>query len=129
MDTRTIFCSNSPGQVKSMSDVTMERRLQLVKQIRSRYNEDQYDLSNRERILYGRSSRPAENFSEMEEDAAWDAPVSFFRIRLVVAIILLAAVIAIDLNGTKIAGITAEDIFRAISADYGNMIDSWMNNS
>lgn len=129
MDTRTIFCSNSPGQVNDMSDVTMDRKLQLVKQIRSRYNEDQYDLSNRERILYGRSSRPADGFSEMQEDAAWDAPVSFFRIRLVVAIVLLAAVIAIDLNGIKIAGITAEDIFRAISADYGNMIDSWMDNS
>ena len=112
-----------------MSDVTMEQRLQLVKQIRSRYNEDRFDLSNRERILYGRSSRPADSFSEMQEDAAWDTPVSFFRVRLVTAIILLVTVIAIDLNGTKIAGITSEDIFRAISADYGNMLDSWMDNN
>ncbi len=107
-----------------MSDVTMERRLRLVKQIRSRYNEDQYDLSNRERILYGQSSRPREDFAEAGDDAAWNTPVSTFRIRLITAILLLAAVIAIDMNGTKIAGITSEDIFRAISADYGALIDS-----
>ena len=38
-----------------MSDVTMDQKLQLVQQVRARYHEDQFDLSNRERILYGRS--------------------------------------------------------------------------
>ena len=39
-----------------MSNVTTEQKLQLVQQVRSRYHEDQYDMSNRERLLYGRSS-------------------------------------------------------------------------
>ena len=38
-----------------MSDATMEQKLRLVQQVRSRYQEDQYDLSQRERILYGRT--------------------------------------------------------------------------
>lgn len=109
-----------------MSDVTMEQKLKLVKQIRSRYNEDQYDLSNRERILYGKTSRPVDSLAERpQQEADADKPVSSFRFRIFLAVLLLAAVIVMDKNGTKIAGITAEEIFQAISADYEDAIDQW----
>ena len=110
-----------------MSDVTMEQKLKLVKQIRSRYNEDQYDLSNRELILYGRTSnRPANRLAENpDRDADTYNPVSCLGIRVFLAVLLLAAVIVMDKNGTKVAGITAEEIFQAISADYEETIDRW----
>lgn len=109
-----------------MSDVTMEQRLKLLKQIRSRYNEDQYDLSNRERILYGKTSRPVESLERKTETAAeGENQVSSFRIRIFLAILLFAAVIAMDRNGTEVAGITAKEIFQAISADYETEVDRW----
>lgn len=108
-----------------MSDVTMEKRLRLVRQIRSRYNEDQHDLSNREMILYGRSSRPAEIDAEYPEEDPQLGQISFFRIRLVAAVLLVVAVIFCDRNGIKLAGITTEEIFRAISADYEEVFETW----
>lgn len=108
-----------------MSDVTMEKRLRLVKQIRSRYNEDLHDLSDREMILYGRSSRTAENDGAYEQDIPREGQISFFRVRLVIAVILFLTVILMDSNGTAVAGITAEEIFRAISADYEEVLESF----
>jgi len=114
-------------------DVTTEQKLRLVQQVRSRYQEDQYDLSNRERILYGRSSMPPETkyvstyrdlYDEPVEPA--DGAVSFFRLRLLAAVFLLAAVIIMDKNDIKVAGITTEQIFQAISADYDEKIEEWV---
>lgn len=105
--------------------VSMEKRLQLVKQIRTKYNEDQRDLTNRELILYGRSSRQtAKDFSEQESPSD-ETPVSFFRIRLILAVLLFVAVILMDMDDMEMAGITADKIFQAISADYEEVIDSW----
>lgn len=108
-----------------MSDARAEKRLLLLKQIRSRYNEDQYDLSNREKILYGRSSRSV-NAPEtpQEEGMEPDNPV-FFRLRLALAAGLLGLVIFMDVNGINLAGITAERIFQAISADFEEAIETW----
>lgn len=114
-------------------DVTTEQKLRLVRQVRSRYQEDQYDMSNRERILYGRASMPPENryvstYRELYDEPAEpvDGAVSFFRVRLLVAVVLLAAVIFMDKSGIKVAGITTEEIFQAISADVNVQIEEWV---
>ena len=108
----------------NISNNNTEKRLQLLKQIRSRYSEDQRDLTKRELILYGRSSRPVSE--DLEQEVPSDAEhASFFRIRLVLAILVFAAVIFMDMNGIEMAGITAEKIFQAISADYEEVLDSW----
>lgn len=113
-----------------MSDVSTEKRLRLLKQIRSRYNEDQYDLNNRERILYGRSSRPAERYEEPLEDGQTpDGQSSFFRLRLAVAVGLVGLVILMDMRGVSLAGITADKIFQAISADFEERIEQWTADS
>ncbi len=108
-----------------MRDVATERKLQLIQQVRSRYNEDRYDLSNRERILYGRESvRPWE---ENGDDPEWEQPPqSSFRLRVLIAVLLFAAVVAIDTNGTSILGITAEKVYQIISADYEDKIEEWV---
>lgn len=108
-----------------MRDVTTERRLQLIQQIRSRYKEDRYDMSNRERILYGRESvRPWE---EDGDDPEWEqTPQSSFRLRILLAVLLFAAVVAIDTNGTSLWGITAEKVYQIISEDYEDKIEEWV---
>lgn len=112
------------SDIAGANKINTEKRLQLLKQVRSRYNEDQRDLTERELILYGRSSR------RVSEGLAQEVPsdaenVSFFRIRLVLAILVFAAVIFMDMNGIEMAGITAENIFQALSADYEEMIETW----
>lgn len=127
-----------------MSDITMEQKLQLIRQVRSRYHEDQYDLSNRERLLYGKAHMPeragrSASYLNSGQDPYEDnyedtcgvpsgsaGPVSFFRLRLLAALLLLATVILMDQNEIKVAGITTETIFRMISADYEDKITEWM---
>lgn len=119
-----------------MSETTMEQKLQLVKQVRSRYHENQYDLSNRERILYGRTSAalPRAGYSSPYDEEYGDyalpegRPLTFFKLRLWLALFLVTAVILLDLNGTEVAGITAQKIFEVISADYEEALEAWVEN-
>ncbi len=107
-----------------MRDVTTEQRLRLIQQVRSRYNENQYDLSNRERILYGKSFSGEIADSERQENPeAYPRPFSSFKLRLLIAVLLGAAVISMDRNQIKIAGITSAQIYQAISADFEENIE------
>lgn len=117
-----------------MSDGTMEKKMQLVRQVRSRYHENLYDMSNRERILYGRTSVTPEKlgYTSPYEDVYGEMappvnrPFSSFKLRLWIAVFLALAVIYMDTNGMKVAGITTEKIFEVISADYEDMIETWV---
>lgn len=115
-----------------MSEINREQKLQLVQQVRSRYHENQYDMSNRERILYGKPNLPlydrtgSSDRYEMEQDYFGDKPFSLFRLRLIAAFLLLAAVIIMDRNNLNLAGITAEKIYEVISADYEDKIEEFV---
>lgn len=131
-----------------MSEITTEQKLKLVQQVRSRYDENRYDLSNRERLLYGRTSltpdsreqyaaEPGSGSRSMRGDYGYDGgygeslpygerTVSFFRLRFLLAALLLAAVIVMDKNGIDVAGITSEKIYEMISADYEEKIELWV---
>lgn len=118
------------SDITNISKANTEKRLQLLKQIRYRYNEDQRDLTNRELILYGRSGRrPRLDNSEQQEMQPDSEHVSLFRIRLIFAVLLFATVIFMDMDGIEMAGITAEKIFQAISADYEEVIETWAEGS
>ena len=115
-----------------MNDTTMEQKLQLVQQVRSRYQEDQYDLSNRERILYGRTGMTpekagyADSYSNpYREGMPADMPSSF-RIRLFLAVFLVLTVIVMDKNDMTVSGITSEKIYEVISADYEEVLETWV---
>lgn len=111
-----------------MSNTTSEQKLRLIQQIRSRYRENRYDMYNREQILYGRAACPpdAEFLEDTGEIAEPEAPVSGFRLRLFLAALLFAALVAMDVNDIRIAGISADTILEAISVDYESRIDQWM---
>ncbi len=107
-----------------MRDTATERKLELVQQIRSRYDEDMYDLNSRERILYGRESiRPREPYGNTPDS---ETPQSSFRLRFLLAVLLFAAVVTIDTNQAAPWGITAEKIYRAISTDYEAKLEKWV---
>lgn len=121
--TETVAESNR-GKRETMRDTAAERKLELVQQIRSRYDEDMYDLNSRERILYGRESiRPREPYGNVPDDG--EAPQSSFRLRFLLAVLLFAAVVTIDTNQAAPWGITAEKIYQVISADYEAKLEEW----
>lgn len=108
-----------------MKNVSAEQKLQLIQQIRSRYHEDRYDMRDRERILYGRESvRPWDEEDGMDPEE--ERPQSTFRLRVLVALLLFAAVVMIDTNGISLGSVTAEKIYQIISADYEEKIEEWV---
>lgn len=65
---------------------------------------------------------------EEQEKKQEEPTESTFRLRLAIAGILLLLVIIFDLSGKSLAGITTQQVFRAISTDYGAVIDAWAEN-
>lgn len=112
-----------------MSDTTMEKKLALIKQVRSSHDRNQFDLTNRERILYGKTSSRRYQQNEFYDtpyknlDEAEDTGMVFFKLRFMIAAVLLAAIILLDLRGGSFAGITAGEMFDAIARDYTSEID------
>lgn len=103
-----------------------ERKLQLIQQVRSRYHENRYDLSNRERILYGRTS--VSDMPEYDENMMPDPEpdvFSSFKLRLFIALVLFGIVVFMDRNHVTIGGITSEKLYGVISADYEEKIEEW----
>lgn len=122
-----------------MDNISIEQKLELVKQIRSKYNKNISDMSQRERVLYGRTS-----YSSKEEvkgasmvDRSWyyeepaeEATVedfSFGRVRFFIAVILLIGVIILDLSGKTLMGVSMDKIFAVISQDYEEEIAAWVS--
>lgn len=112
----------------SMNDLTMEKRLQLVRQVRSRHSENRYDLSNREQILYGKTtlSSEGEYWDSAQPSGEDEIPVSSFKLRLLLALFLFGVVVFMDRSQTAIGGITSEKLYRVISADYEEKIEDWV---
>ncbi len=109
-----------------MKGMDTERKLELIQQVRSRYSEDQYDLGRRERILYGRESvRPAEHRQGGDAYGQEDMPSSF-RLRVLLAVLLFAAVVVMDNGRVSLFGITPQKIYQVISTDYEDQLEQWV---
>ena len=103
-----------------------EKKLQLVQQVRSRYHEDQYDMSNRERVLYGKTSvfdRPDYDDDTLPDS---DNSLSSFKLRFFIALVLFGIVVFMDRSHTAIGGINSEKLYGMISADYEEKIEEWV---
>ncbi len=103
-----------------------EKKLQLIQQVRSRYHENQCDMSNRERIMYGRTSvfdKP--DYDENTLPDTEDDPLSSFKLRLFIALVLFGIVVFMDRNQIAIGGLTSEKLYGMISADYEEKIEEW----
>lgn len=116
-----------------MSEISVENKLQLVQQVKNQYNKNQYDLTNREQILYGRTSSHSydmENRYLPNMDTIMpDAEGHLFmhsRIRLILAVVLATVFIACDSMGLSVFGWDTNTIFTAISRDVSQEIENWV---
>ena len=103
--------------------MTLENKLELVRQIRAQYEQDQYDLGRREQILYGYSKE-----NQTKPDTSY-SDHSAGRVRLVVAVILLLFVISCDRKKVEILGYQTESLFTALARDVGSELENWIATS
>lgn len=125
-----------------MEEISTEQKLQLVQQIRSQYNKNRYDMSNREQILYGRTSGMAAALSygnsyqektfRSENSVSTDSePIDVttsesLKFRCAIAAMLFIFAVVFDLFGVKPCGLEMEQIFASIAADYQENVKEYM---
>lgn len=114
-----------------MSEITVEKKLELMRQIRSRNERDRFDMSRREQIVYGKSmgtmaqSLPQTTFMDDEDYEEQGLPT--FPLRALLSVALFLLIIICDLSGKSFLGINANQCFAAISKDYESSITAWVD--
>jgi hypothetical protein len=102
-----------------MNHISAAGRLELIKQVRESNNRNMYDMSDRERILYG-----------IQKDTQKETvPTSggLFGIRLLTAVCIFFMIMIMDSKQINVYGISANDIYEAISWDYTIDFEKWAN--
>ncbi len=99
-----------------MSEITVDKKLELMHQIRSRNERDRMDMSRREMIVYGASKE-----AEPEEE------LSTFPVRILLSVALFLLIVVCDLSGKSILGINAAQCFQVIGQDYESSITAWVD--
>lgn len=132
----------------SHNAISVDQKLELIRQVRSQYRQNQNDLMHRESILYDRPIRPAAN---SEENPATNAAYheadygsinynsynsyntqkkgsqtdGTLKIRFILAVALTALVILFHQTSATPVGINMEQVFLTLEQDYEDIILSW----
>lgn len=118
-----------------MNDISVEQRLELVKQVRSKYYENQSDMMNREQILYGKSvnTRDMGDFYQLKTDNESKQDGIFkdgtLKLRYALAAVALLTIILFDKSEKTLGGISMNEVFTAIQKDYEEVIDAWISDT
>lgn len=118
-----------------MSNISVEKKLELLQQIRSRNQRDRYDMFHREHLLYGKSKMTAakrgfsaEDMEELEDyDEDYQEGFQSFPLRALLALGLFLLIIVCDMSGRSFMGIQANQCFSAIATDYESSISAWVD--
>lgn len=97
-----------------MEQIPSSTKLQLLQQIREKQKRDQMDLQQREHILYGSyfENRTPEVIADPEE-----IPISFFRLRMLGAVLLFLGYMLLKLQGLSFGEVDAEWVIDCINED------------
>ena len=121
-------------------EISAEQKLELIRQIRSQYRQNQNDLMHRESILYDKPMASVTNIERtlpLHDDssdtyyASYQASKKGFqregtlKIRFVLAVLLTASVILFHKSHFSPAGINMEQVFATLEQDYEDIILSW----
>ena len=111
-----------------MGDIPIEKKLELVHQIRSRYHQNKSDLMNREQILYGRNASEKTEYQMpgMADDMSESINDGSFKIRLALAAVIVLTIILFDKSQKSFAGVSMEQVFETIAIDYEAKLDEWV---
>lgn len=110
-----------------MSDISVEKKLELLRQIRNRNQKDRYDMFHREHLLYGTSKYTPENYEDLDEYGEPEEGFQSFPLRALLALGLFLLIIVCDMSGKTFLGIQPVQCFAAISKDYESSISAWVD--
>ena len=118
-----------------MANISVEQKLTMLNQLRSRYDNNQADLMRREQILYGRTSPVSSvdvaitRASENEICADTLSVQGTFRLRLLIAAILVVLLILSDQKGKDFLGVSTSQIYTMIEEDYMTQMEEILNDA
>ena len=101
-----------------MAEISRAQKLELVRQIKTQYHQNQYDLYNREQLLYA-ASAPSEN-SDTKNNTS-----DSLKFRSVVAVLLFLFIVLLDFWGMSLAGMEISQLFTILQRDYFELISGW----
>ena len=110
-----------------MDHFSVDKKLELLHQVRSRYERDRTDLIRREQLLYGKTGDYTLDEYVVSEAEDETDNFSTFPLRVLIATGLFLLVIICDMSGKSIFGISAAECFTTISQDYESSIIQWIN--
>lgn len=112
-----------------MSNISVEKKLELLQQIRSRNQRDRYDMFHRENLLYGRTRTALpEDLEDMEDYDGEDGErFQSFPLRVLLALGLFLMIIVCDMSGRSFLGMQVNQCFQAIAQDYESSISAWVD--
>ncbi len=118
---------------ENMSDITIEKKLELMRQVRARNEQNRFDMCRREQILYGRTTpvhasneRLWEQNTYMEDTDEAEG-LQTFPLRILLSLGLFLLIIICDMSGKSIMGINAGQCFETIAVDYESSITAWVD--
>lgn len=117
---------------------TLEKKMELARCIREENMGNRVKIRQREQILYGKSTQtplydkhtwPGQNDTLSYGEAAENnqvsgAPMSGFKYRMVLAVLLFVGFLVCDTNGSKIGAYTTGDVYDMILADTFHLYDN-----
>jgi len=110
-----------------MSEITIEKKLELLQQIRSKNEQNRFDMSRREQIIYGKTMEPMINGGYYQEVMDEDDELPTFPLRALLAVALFLLMIICDMSGKSFMGIQTSICFDAIATDYESSITAWVD--
>ena len=109
-----------------MSEISIDKKLELMHQIRSRSERDRFDMAKREMIVYGKDN-PKRNAVFFAQEAESEDDFSTFPLRILLSVALFLLIVVCDLSGKSFLGIHANQCFQAIRVDYESSITAWVD--
>jgi len=100
-----------------MDQLSRERKLELVRQIKTQYHQNQYDLYNREHLLYAASEIPEESLKNNTSES--------LKFRSVLAILLFLFIVLLDFWNVSLAGMEISQLINILQKDYLYMFTGW----
>ena len=92
-----------------MSDVSADRRLELIRMVREEENRNYMAVKRRSALLYGAPYSPS------GENQAASVPRTSLKMRIVLAVILFLAFLILDQSSTGILNIDGDTVFGYIN--------------
>ena len=101
-----------------MSDITAEKRLELIRNIREENNRNRSKLRNRESILYGQNYDDSVTRDTVEVTETSTRPASSLGIRIVIAIVLFSIFIIFEYTEKTFFSINSTIIYKYLQENY-----------